>query len=83
MGHNLYDPAKMSGPTSFGPKYGYEECWGAGPGGKTTNIENNEKGILEEGLQMVISRHQNSYMSSDHDTYKQAIYRTMSVGDND
>ena len=38
----------------------------AGPGGTTTNIENNEKGILETRLFEVISKHQHAELSATH-----------------
>lgn len=82
MAH-LYDPAK--GPCD--PRFYVYDCPGcmspAGPGGTTTNIENNEKGILESRLFEVISRHQQAELGSDHDSHKQGIYTTNSVGDND
>lgn len=83
MGHHLYDPAKQACDPKYHPMcYGYDMCV-AGPGGKTVNIENNEKGILETGLHMVISRHQQAELGSNHDSFKQGIYTTNSVGDND
>jgi hypothetical protein len=82
MAHE-YDPAK--GPCD--PKFYYcchpgQTCI-AGPGGNVTLIENNEKGILETGLFEVIGRHQQAELGSDHDSHKQGIYTTNSVGDND
>ncbi|HEY6018569.1 MAG TPA: hypothetical protein VIY48_01285 [Candidatus Paceibacterota bacterium] len=83
-----YDPAKE--PCS--PNYeGYEDMLDGpgrqsviqGPGGKTTLIENNEKGILETNLFGVIALHQYADLSSTHDAERQGIYRTNSVGDND
>lgn len=80
---HLYDPAKQACDPTFHPACkGYPMCQ-AGPGGNATLIENNEKGILETGLQEVISRHRQAALGSDHDTYKQGIYATNSMGDND
>lgn len=81
MSHN-YDPAKQACDPKFSPCMDCDMCT-AGPGGSTVNIENNEKGILETGLQKVISRHQRAELGSDHDSYRQGIYTTNSVGDGD
>jgi hypothetical protein len=82
MAH-IYDPAK--GPCD--PKFYYcvhegQPCI-AGPGGNTTLIENNEKGMLETEVFKVIARHQQAALGSNHDSQKQGIYATNSVGDND
>jgi hypothetical protein len=45
-----------------------------GPGGKTTNIENNERGILTQALQGIIKYHEEAALGSDHDSHKQGIY---------
>ncbi len=81
MAHN-YDPAKQACDPLFHPYCPPHMCI-AGPGGNTTLIENNEKGILETGLFEVIGRHQQAALGSDHDPQKQGIYTTNSVGDND
>jgi hypothetical protein len=54
-----------------------------GPGGNTTLIENNEKGIQETKLREVIALHRQAALGSDHDSFKQGIYTTNSIGDND
>lgn len=54
-----------------------------GPGGRSTNSENNERGILSSGLFRVMARHTQAALSSAHDAQRQGIYRTNSVGDND
>lgn len=54
-----------------------------GPGGNINLRENNEKGILETNLSRVIAMHQYADLSSDHDSQRQGIYRTNSVGDRD
>ena len=81
MSH-LYDPAKQACDPLFHPCDDCDMC-AAGPGGRTTNIENNEKGILETGLQRVIDRHAQAALGSNHDPMRQGIYATNSVGDND
>ena len=49
----------------------------AGPGGKTTNLEHDEKGILESDLFEAMSFHQNASLeSSKHDPHAQGIYKT-------
>jgi len=55
----------------------------AGPGGTTINLENNERGILDHGLFSIIEKHRYAALSSDHDSQRQGIYATNSVGDND
>lgn len=50
-------------------------CWGNGPGGKTTNVQYNEKGILEAGMAHLISMNQGADLGSDHDSFSQGIYR--------
>lgn len=81
MAH-VYDPAKQACDPVYYPCMHCDEC-GVGPGGNTTLIENNEKGILETGLQKVISKHRQAALGSSHDSFKQGIYTTNSVGDND
>jgi hypothetical protein len=76
-----YDPAKQPCNALYGPCTCY--CCVAGPGGNTTLIENNEKGIQETKLFEVIALHRQAALGSDHDSYKQGIYTTNSVGDND
>lgn len=79
---NNYDPAKQACDPLYYPCMDCDMCI-AGPGGNRNNIENNEKGILETGLQKVISRHRYAALGSDHDASRQGIYTTNSVGDRD
>lgn len=52
MAHYAYDPATEA----CSPEYvADKETYNAGPGGNTTLVENNEKGILETKLQYCIS----------------------------
>jgi len=81
MAHE-YDPAKQPCDPVYYPCMNCDEC-GVGPGGNNTLIENNEKGILETGLFKVIGRHKQAALGSDHDSQRQGIYTTNSVGDND
>lgn len=77
---NDYDPAK----TPCSPLYNHPHpCEICGPGGTTTRIENNEKGILETYLAMSMQGHKQAELRSSHDPHKQGIYTTNSVGDND
>lgn len=83
MAHENYDPAKEPCDPVYHPLCaGYDWCV-AGPGGNTTLIENNEKGLQETALFKTISRHRQAALGSDHDMHKQGIYRTNSMGDND
>jgi hypothetical protein len=79
MAHN-YDPAKTPCPPLYDHPHPCEIC---GPGGTTTRIENNEKGILETHLAMSMQGHKQASLRSNHDSFKQGIYTTNSVGDND
>lgn len=81
MAHENYDPAKE--PCS--PLWQSDpDCYPiAGPGGNTTLIENNEKGILETHVFRVIARQEYAELGSNHDPERQGIYATNSVGDND
>lgn len=84
MSHNSYDPAKQAGSPVWKCS-GTPDCCCpiCGPGGNTTLIENDEKGIQETFLQSVIAMHQEAALGSDHDSQRQGVYRTNSVGDND
>lgn len=47
----------------------------AGPGGRTTNIENNERGILDAVVFRTMGRHKVADLaSSKHDPHAQGIY---------
>jgi len=56
------------------------EDWGGtrmnpvGPAGTTIHINQNEKGILEDGLFEAMREFQSSPLGSDHDRYAQGIY---------
>lgn len=54
-----------------------------GPAGTTTNIEHDEKGMLDGYVLSFRATHQQAELGSNHDAMKQGIYRTNSVGDND
>lgn len=86
MAHMKYDPARRPGdplyvPASHDPEYDPNI---GGPGGRTTNVENNEKGILEQAtFRSMREGSEHSPMRSHHDGHRQGIYRTNSVGDFD
>lgn len=46
----------------------------AGPGGKSTNIENNERGILQRGLFHAMETYKKAELGSSHDSHAQGIY---------
>ncbi len=82
------DPAKVPCPPDYAPHEEYLDvnfgCFQpSGPGGRRSNIENNEKGILESGLHELIGKHKYAALGSSHDAMRQGIYRTNSVGDRD
>ena len=72
-----YNPAVQAPPAKYADLHQWPcDCLMCirGPGGKTTNIENNEKGILENSLQTIIGYHEYAELGSDHDGYKQGAY---------
>lgn len=74
MAHN-YDPAK----TACSPLYNHPHpCEICGPGGTTTRIENNEKGILETHLAVSMSGNKVADLQASHDAHKQGIYTSNS-----
>lgn len=86
MGPNVYDPAKRAGSENYNQyhdqvEYGMADA--LGPAGTTTNIEHDEKGILETGVFEAMGMHQRAALSSDHDSFRRGIYATTSLGDND
>jgi len=48
----------------------------AGPGGRNTNIENNERGILQAIVGRAVGRHREASLGSNHDQYAQGIYKS-------
>lgn len=56
------------------------EDWGGtrmnpvGPAGTSIHINQNEKGILEDGLFEAMREYQTAALGSDHDRYAQGIY---------
>jgi hypothetical protein len=77
-----YDPAKVPCPPEYHILPADNTLPLNGPGGKSTNTENNEKGILETNL-ATLTDPTYAALGCDHDSYKQGIYTTNSVGDND
>lgn len=47
----------------------------AGPGGRTNNIENNERGILDDIVFRAMATYRQAELGSDHDSHTQGIYR--------
>ena len=79
--HNTYDPAKTAGQTEFRGCMS-DHCMVCGPSGNSTLTNQNEKAILETGVHMHTSPPA-AVIRSDHDSYKQGVYTTNSVGDFD
>lgn len=79
--HELYDPAKQPGNPLFSPVAPRNLI--DGPGGSDILTDNNEKGVLEASLQPYITGRQEAALGSEHDGYRQGIYATNSIGDND
>lgn len=79
---DLYkNPEEEPQDKEYESRLGDSHDWGgtrmniAGPGGRTTNIENNERGILQSGLFEAMKMHQESPLGSNHDSFAQGIYR--------
>jgi Zn-dependent alcohol dehydrogenase len=83
MENAIYDPAKEPMSCLYSPPCGLCRFCTAGPGGNSTLTENNEKGILQEGLFEIIRGHKYAAMGSNHDSFRQGIYTTNSAGDRD
>jgi hypothetical protein len=47
----------------------------AGPGGKATLTENNERGILDAVVFRAMSSHREASLGSSHDAHAQGIYK--------
>ena len=47
----------------------------AGPGGKATLTENNERGILDTVVFRTLGRHKQAALGSSHDAHAQGIYK--------
>lgn len=83
---NTYDPAKLPGNKSYDQYHGSvadSTADALGPAGRTTNLEHDEKGILESGVFEAMSMHQRADLGSSHDPFREGIYKTNSVGDQD
>lgn len=82
-----YDPAKQACSENYEEYGDYLETripyTNQGPGGKTTNIENDEKGILDGSVLRVVDTTCYAALGSDHDSFRQGIYTTNSMGDRD
>lgn len=81
MTTRIYDPAKTPGEPNYtpDPKFNLID----GPGGNTTLSDNDEKGVMEQSIQPFVTGRQEAALGSEHDSYRQGIYRTNSMGDND
>lgn len=47
----------------------------AGPGGRTTNIENNERGVLDAVVFRNMEMHRAATLGSNHSSHRQGIYK--------
>jgi hypothetical protein len=54
----------------------------AGPGGRTTNIENNERGILDAIVFRAIGTETEAPLMSEHSGHRMGIYTTNHEGSN-
>lgn len=70
MAHEKRNVAKEPTPPLFEPAFldqeDYDPMNSAGPGGNNTLTENNEKGILESGLQRVVNRTTSATLKGSH-----------------
>lgn len=74
------DPSKSAAPKNYVGAHSSTCncpcCYIVGPGGKTTNIENDEKGMLDSiplGLAQAV---RGESLPSNHDSYAEGIYAT-------
>ena len=81
MTYKSYDPAKTEGDTTYVHNISCT-CSLCGPSGNNTLIDHNEKAILETHL-AAYTTPKMAALGSDHDSQRQGIYATNSVGDND
>lgn len=83
MAEYNYDPAKAAAPKNWAD-LGHSSncnsycCQIVGPGGKTNNIENNEKGMLDSYILSVMGTITGDELPSEHDKHAQGIYKTHS-----
>lgn len=75
-----YSSARMAPSPVYDHPHPCEIC---GPGGNSTLIENNEDGIQHMYVTHCMQGHQQAELRSNHDSYKQGIYKSNSIGDND
>jgi len=86
MAHGNYSPAKNPQPALYGPHYpsdGCPQCMGSTPGGTTTRVMWDEKGVLDNEVYQLAQTPAGQSLPSAHDAHKQGIYTTNSVGDFD
>lgn len=80
-----YSPTKNPAPGTVTPDWGCTEqcCAAATPGGKTNIVLWDEKGVLDSNVYRVAQAPAPASLPANHDTYKQGIYGTNSIGDYD
>lgn len=85
MTHYGYNARTNPAPDKLGPIYPCDEpcCAGVGPGGRTTNVSWDEKGMLDRRVMNLANPPAPASLPADHDRFKQGIYTTNSVGDYD
>lgn len=78
---DLYiNPAKVPAPEEYQDRNKDMTDWGgthmepAGPGGRTNNVNGNEKGILEVGLFRAMEGSQTAALGTEHRSHRQGIY---------
>lgn len=81
MSGDNYDPVRTPAPKRWSDLGHSSNCDGyccaiVGPGGKETNIENNEKGMLDQYVLSVANTITGEELPSNHDSYSQGIYKT-------
>lgn len=85
MTHYDYSPTHNPAPGTMAPDWGCTEpcCLAAGPGGTTTRVMWDEKGILDSSVYRQAQTPGGESLQSKHDAHRQGIYGTNSVGDFD
>lgn len=85
MAHYNYNPTHNPAPGTVTPTWGCTEpcCAGATPGGTTTRVMWDEKGVLDSRVYRLAQAPAGESLPAAHDAHKQGIYKTNSVGDYD
>jgi hypothetical protein len=88
MANQNYNPTHNPQPALYSGHYecaldGCPQCATATPGGTTNRVMWDEKGVLDNTVYRLAQAPKGASLPSSHDSHKQGIYTTNSVGDYD